>query len=116
MSCNTNIPLTPLIYGDTWDGLSDISYESDGTAFASDLASVRMFFKDSDGVTGLELSSSNGDITINDASSWEFDVNAIENMPLAAGIWFWSIETTDVQNVRKTRIGGTLEILDDATR
>ena len=116
MACNRNIILTPVIYGDTWDGLSEVSFTSDGNAFASDLATVRMFFKDSDGVTGLELTSAAGDITITDASAWEFDVDAIENMPLGVGIWFWSIETTDVQDVRKTRIAGTLEILDDATR
>jgi hypothetical protein len=116
MACNRNIILTPVIYGDTWDGLSDISFTSDGTAFASELASVRMFFKDSEGTTGLELSSANSNITITSAASWEFDVDAITNMPLAAGTWFWSIETTDAQNVRKTRIGGTLEVLDDATR
>jgi len=116
MSCNRNINLTPVIYGDTWDGLSDISFTSDGTAFSSELSSVRMFFKDSDGATGLELTSAGGDIIITSASGWEFYVDAITNMPLAVGTWFWSIETTDAQNVRKTRIGGTLEILDDATR
>lgn len=75
-----------------------------------------MFFKDSEGVTGLELTSANGDITITDASAWVFDVDAITNMNLAVGIWFWSIETTDANNIRKTRVSGTLEILDDATQ
>lgn len=116
MACNRNIILTPVIYGDTWDGLSECSFSSDGSAFAANLSSVRMFFKDSDGVAGLELSSANGDITITDSSAWEFDVDAITNMNLAVGVWFWSIETTDANSIRKTRISGTLEILDDATR
>jgi hypothetical protein len=35
---------------------------------------------------------------------------------LAPGNWYWSIETTDSDDVIKTRVFGTLEIINDATR
>jgi hypothetical protein len=37
-------------------------------------------------------------------------------MTLAPGNWYWSIETTDSESVIKTRVFGTLEITNDATR
>ena len=116
MSCNANLILQPCIYLDTWDGLSDISFTSDGTAFASSLSLVRMFFRDEENVVGLELSSSNSTITINNANSWQFTINPVSPMTLTAGQWFWSIETTDSANIVKTRVFGTIEILNDATR
>ena len=116
MSCNTNITLKPVVYKDTWDGLSEVSFTSDGTAFASELALVRMFFKDADGTVGLALTSANSTITITDAAAWEFSVNAVSPMLLAVGVWYWSIETTDDQDVIKTRVFGTIEILQDATQ
>jgi len=116
MSCNANLILKPCVYLDTWDGLSNCSFTSDGTAFASELALVRMFFRDEENQVGLELSSANGTITIDQAATWEFTVNPISPMTLSAGQWYWSIETTDAQDIIKTRVFGTIEILIDATR
>ena len=116
MSCNANVILTPCVYKDTWDGLTDVSFSSEGSAFASSLALVRMFFRDENNVVGLELSSANSTITITDANNWEFTINPVSPMLLAIGNWYWSIETTDDQNVIKTRVFGTIEILQDATQ
>lgn len=115
MSCNTNITLHPVVYRDTWDGLT-VDMSSDGTAFASNLSVVRMFFRDENGDVGLELSSADSEIVIDNASNWEFTVNAISPMTLAIGVWDWSIETKDAQDIIKTRLFGSLEILDDATQ
>jgi len=116
MSCSTNITLTPVVYKDTWDGLTECSFSSDGTAFASPLALVRMFFKNEDGEVGLELSSANSTITIDDAAAWEFTINPVSPILLEPGQWYWSIETTDDQDIVKTRLFGSLEILGDATQ
>jgi hypothetical protein len=116
MSCNTNITLSPVVYRDTWDGLSNCSFSSDGNAFTSNLSVVRMFFRDENGDVGLQLSSADSEIVIDDASNWEFTVNAVSPMTLSIGVWDWSIETKDAQNIVKTRIFGSLEILDDATQ
>lgn len=108
--------LQPIVYGDTWDGLTDCSLTSTGSAFSSDLALVRMYFRDADSNLGLQLTSDDSTITISDASAWAFDINPIENFPLAVGIWYWSIECTDVNDVRKTYVSGSIEVLDDATK
>jgi len=109
--------LEPIVYKDTWDGLPNCSFSSDGSAFSANLALVRMFFKNADSITGLELSSAtSGQITITDASAWVFDIEAIEEFPLAVGEWYWSIETTDANDIRKTYVAGSIEVLDDATK
>lgn len=111
MSCTSNVILSPVVYLDTWDGLTNCSFSSDGTAFASPLTLVRMFFRDDDNNVGLELSSANSTITIDDANNWQFTVNQIESITLAVGFWSWVIRTTDDQGVVKTRISGTIQIL-----
>ena len=75
-----------------------------------------MFFRDENNQVGLELSSANSTITIDNASSWHFTIAPVSPMTLTAGQWYWSIETTDTQNVIKTRVIGTIEILSDATQ
>jgi hypothetical protein len=116
MTCNSNITLKPVVFKDTWDGLTDCSFESTGTSFASELSLVRMFFKDADGTIGLELTSANSTITIDDSTNWRFTVNPVSPMLLTIGNWYWSIETTDDQGVIKTRVFGSIEILNDATQ
>ena len=111
MSCNTNITLNPVVYGNTWDGLTDCSFTSDGTAFASPLALVEMEFTDEDGAVGLLLTSANATAAIDDANAWEFTINPVEEMTLTRGIWTWAIRTTDDQDVVKTRLSGTIEIV-----
>jgi hypothetical protein len=75
-----------------------------------------MFFRDENNVVGLELSSANSTITIDDANAWQFTVNPVSPMLLAVGNWYWSIETTDSAGVIKTRVFGTISILNDATQ
>jgi hypothetical protein len=116
MSCASNIVLTPCVNGDTWDGLTDCSFSSDGTAFSSPLSQVRMFFKNNENETGLELTSAAGTITIDNAAQWMFTVNQVNPMTLDPGLWYWSIETTDSQGVVKTRVFGILEIISDPTQ
>jgi hypothetical protein len=116
MTCNGNLILKPCVYLDTWDGLSNCSFSSDGTAFASSLTLVRMFFRDEENAVGLELSSANSTITIDNAADWHFTIAPVSPMTLTPGNWYWSIETTDYDGTIKTRVFGTIEILNDATR
>lgn len=116
MTCNSNLILKPCVYLDTWDGLPNCSFTSTGNAFASPLALVRMFFRDENNEVGLELSSANSRIVINNANSWQFTINPVSPMNLAIGQWYWSIETTDSQGIIKTRVFGTIEITRDATQ
>lgn len=114
MSGPATFTLNPIVFGDTWDGFT-VALSSDGNALDSDLSSVRMFFRDENGTVGLSLTNGSG-ITITDANAWEFTVDEIARFPLAVGQWYWSIESTNADNKRKTRIAGTIEVLDDATQ
>jgi hypothetical protein len=114
MSAPATVALKPIVFGDSWDGLT-VSMTSDGTALDSDISAIRMFFKNDEGATGLELSNTSG-ITITDANAWEFTVDSIARFPLAIGQWYWSIEITAADNNRKTRLAGSIEVLDDATQ
>jgi hypothetical protein len=106
--------LTPVVYGDTWNGVSAV-YSSTGNTFDSDLATVKMSFRDTDGTLGLALTSSAG-IVINNANTYNFTVSPITPLTLAVGVWYWSIETTSAAGIIKTYLAGTLEVLDDPTR
>jgi len=106
--------LEPIVYRDTWAGVT-VSASCTGAALDSNLSSVRMFFRDGDGVTGLELTSANAKITITDANAYAFTVLAVNPLTLDIGNWYWSIETTNALGIIKTYIVGTLEVLSDAT-
>jgi len=108
------IKLRPIVYRDTWGGFT-LALSSDGSALDSNLASVRLFFRDGDGTVGLELTSADGEITITDANAWTMTVAAVNPFTLAVGNWYWSVETTNVAGTIKTRVVGTKEVLSDAT-
>jgi hypothetical protein len=99
----------------TWDGLT-VSLSSDGTTFDESLASVKMTFKLA-GVESLTLTSAASQITITDANAWEFYVNPISRLTLAAGVHSWAIETTSSASPASVQdyIVGTLEVKADST-
>ena len=105
-----SVTLTPVVYQDTWSGLT----VTHAPAPESPLASVRMFFRDKDRNLGLQLTTGSG-VTIADAAGWSFEVDAITSFPLAAGTWFWSIEATAADGTIKTRVAGTINVILDAT-
>lgn len=106
--------LTPVYTGDGWPGLSDCSFSSDGTAFVEPLGLVEMFFENKDtGVIELTLTSA-GDspgITIDSAPDWMFTVLP-RVITLTPGAKSWSIRTTAVGGLPRTRLRGTIDILD----
>jgi hypothetical protein len=103
--------LTPIVEGDTWDGIA-ASFSSDGTAFDSALSSVEMDFRTAAGVVTQTLTSAAAEITIDDANAWEISVPEIV-LSLTDGVWHWSITTTDAGGIIKTRIAGTIQILPE---
>lgn len=112
MALPGQVNLTPVIQGDTWDGIT-VSMSSTGTAFSDTLATVKMTFKDSSGTLALALSSASAsEILITDASAWTFNVVG-RVLSLAADTYSWGIETTDSGGVIKTRLTGTLKIISD---
>ena len=111
MACQ--ITLSPTVKCDSWDGLTNCSFTSDGTAFDESLLLVRMQWKDSTGATALTLSSAvSGEVTITSAANWEFEVPG-RVLSLDAGIYSIGLETTDSAGIVKTRVTGTHKILAD---
>ncbi len=117
MSCNTGFltyAFNPVFMGDTWDGFTHV-WSSDENAFDSDLASVRASFVNADGVAGLELESATvGEITINDASAWDYTIEP-RTLSLDAGFWTIGVQTTDTAGNVKTRFVGSIQIKADPT-
>jgi len=105
------IELKPVRNGETWDGISDCSFSSTGTAFANTLAAVEIRFLSSDGATEYTRTSAAGQITITNsaANQWKFDINAFE-MTYAADTWSFAIKTTDSAGIKKIRATGTLPV------
>ena len=107
--------LTPVVTGDTWDGLTDCSFSSTGSAFGSTLSKVRLDFKSSAGVVGQQLTTvGSGGIVIDDATAWTFTVSPVV-ITMAAGYWSFDIETTDSAGIIKTRVAGILPVIDTST-
>lgn len=102
--------LTPVVEGNTWNGLT-VSWSSDGTVFADNLAAVTMEFKDAQDTAGQTLTTAGGTIVIDDANAWEITIPKIV-LTLTPGVWKWHITTTDAIGVIKTRNTGEITILD----
>ena len=112
IACRASINLAPEFITDTWDGISEASLSSDGTAFANPLETITMTFKDADGTTGLTLSSEDAnEITIEDANAWQFTVLPQNPLGLAAGTWSWRMQFTDSEGRAKTYLTGSLTII-----
>ena len=112
MDCPPIFTLPHTRTGKTWDVISEGSLSSDGPAFADDLASLAMEFKDSLGAVVLTLPRAGGHIIIVDASAWTFSVTAITPFTLAVGHYSWEIETTDSGGSIKGYFQGELQVKD----
>ena len=110
-SCDDSIPyrqLKSVPSGTTWDGLSNFSYSSDGTAFGAALVNVEMEWYDSEDAVALTLTEVDG-ITISSAANWEFDIDA-RLISLAKGSYYWKLKTTDADGIVKIRLQGTIDV------
>ena len=61
------------------------------------------------------LTSGGGDITIDNAATWEFTVEPFA-MDLAAGPYVYDVETTDAAGTVRTYLSGSLTVVQDVTR
>lgn len=104
-----NFPST--FQGDTLDAVPFVITRTP-TGLAN-LASVEIDFRlnnVNNCTAALELTNGSG-ITITNASTWAFTVNAIPDLNLAPGFYVYSIKCTDVNNRTKTYLRGSLTVL-----
>jgi hypothetical protein len=105
------VALSSYSYGDTWNGIAEITVAVGGNPPASNLASVEMEFR-SRAVPSKQAKqlTSPSDITISDAVNWEISIPA-QDLELTAGKYDWYLTTVDADGIRKTYIKGTLDVL-----
>lgn len=110
--------LSPVVRGDTWNGIGTTNIQVNGAAPTFPVASARMHFRSSPAAATptLALTSADGDIVIDNADTWLMHVIPVTPFPLAAGVWYWDLETTDSAGTVKTYVTGTLHVLQDVTR
>ena len=105
------------VKGDTFAGIPELSVTVNDAPPANSLASVRMHFRPLPASTylALELASVDGDITINDAATWNITVEPFV-ITINAGTYYYDIEFTDSAGNVVTYVSGTWKIAQDVTR
>lgn len=110
--------MKPLVLGDTWGGLDNITITPSGFSFDYPVSGGRIQFrkeKKRGGVPLDEVSTVNGCIVIEDANTWSFSIPEA-NLNLIAGDIYWDFETTDTNGRIKTYLEGILPVLQNVTR
>lgn len=100
------------VFNDTWNGLVSIAIPTH--LAPGDLAAVKMGFKPvaSPGLPLLELTSSNGGISIIDSVNWTFRVNPGRySLPVGKYVWQIECEDTSSPSYIQTYLEGTGEVL-----
>jgi hypothetical protein len=102
--------------GDTLDAQT-FTVTRDGTALPN-LASVEVEFRpNKTGSCSVDLSLTNGNgITIINATTWNFRVDAIAELDLDPGYYVCSFKFTDTQGRVKNYLRGNLTVLQPETR
>lgn len=117
MSCacspNLGYTLADAIQGNTWVGISQLDFSSDGTTFDDAIASVKFTAVDSEGAEVLALTDGSG-ITIVDADLWQIVVDPITPLTIDAGTYSYALEITDDGGTIRTWLAGTWKITADA--
>jgi hypothetical protein len=103
--------LTPIREGESWDGIDEISLESDGTSLSEPLAKVELIFNDSRGIEVLRLESPAGvEITEEGPEVWTFTVPAINDFPLVEGNYAYMLWLTNASGRRKPYLTGSQQV------
>jgi hypothetical protein len=97
--------------GDTYPAANIVIAGAEST-----LSRVRIKFRACGATSAaLTLDSDTSGITINDAATWDFTIDAIPAVGLAAGIYSYDMETTSAAGTIATETQGTWEILPEIT-
>lgn len=101
--------------GDTWEGITVGPVLINGIAVGADAVTCRMSFRSkNDRSLGQTLTTTNSDITIEDAATWEFTVEPTV-LTMDAGSYGWDFEVTDSSGVIRTLYKGSFNLIQDVT-
>jgi hypothetical protein len=105
------VTLSSYTYGDTWNGIAEITVAVGGNPPAENLASVEMELRPRNIPSKqAKLLASPDDITITNAANWVISIPA-QDLALGAGKYDWYLTTVDAGGTRKTYVKGTIEVL-----
>lgn len=107
----------PVIKGDTFPGIGMIRIKISGEPPPNTLVSARLQFRSVLGSTGtpsLELSTDSGGIVITSSTLWEMNIPAFV-VNLAAGTYYYDLETQDDEGTIRTYLKGSWTIINDTT-
>jgi len=109
-----NFPTT--FQGDTLDAVPIVITRTPTSLDA--LASVEIDFRlnNVNNCTTAKTLTSGSGITITNAATWAFTVNAITELDLAPGFYVYSIKCTDTNGRVKTYLRGSLTVLQPESR
>lgn len=100
--------LPNMVQGDTWDGIS-VVLTVDDIAPTVPLQLVHMTFQADPQAEPTVTLYSPGDITINDAATWDITVPA-QKLNLPVGTFHYSLRFMDTNSNLKTYLTGTLTL------
>jgi hypothetical protein len=101
--------------GDTWNGITSITFSKDGIPLTLSGANVGMQFrKQVDGPVTLELTTSNGGINITDPLNGVIQILPVL-ITMQYGIYQYDLEVTLADGTVKTYMKGTWNIVPDIT-
>ncbi len=108
-------PLEPFTEGDLWEGIPNLKILFNGARYGSPLQDISMRFKKAGAVPSavVELSYSQGGISITSGVNWEFSVNAQEMPDLTHGTWTWRMRFTAEDGTIATLLSDEIEVLED---
>lgn len=112
--------MAPLVIGDTWKGLSNITIRESGATDWYNLVSAKMQFRKEKarGGTALdEISTANSGILIENSGTtlWSLSIPA-QSLNVIVGDIYYDLETINSSGQKFTYLEGILPVLQDVTR
>ena len=112
--------IPPIVIGDTWNGISNISIAPSGSYFDFPASFARMQFrkeKRRGGEPLCELNSSGSGILItnDNVTGWQFTIEKA-NLNLLPGLNYWDLQITDTGGYKYTYLQGFVSGSQDVTR
>lgn len=112
--------MAPLVIGDTWNGIPNITIRESGSGIWYGLSSVKMQFRKEKSRGGNpldEISNTNSGIIIENSGStlWSMSIPR-QTLNLVVGDIYYDLETINDSGQKYTYLEGILPVIQDVTR
>ena len=112
--------MAPLVLGDTWNGIPNITIRESGSGIWLGLSSAKMQFRKEKARGGDaldEISTANSGILIENSGTtlWSLSIPK-QNLTLEVGDIYYDLETINASGQKFTYLEGIIPVLQDVTR